>query len=64
MLETSLRGPCEGPEHSGREDAELAPQLSDVDVLEYAVDAGWIELAPSGQSVRVTAKGARTVNGT
>jgi hypothetical protein len=39
----------------------IVKQASDADVLSYAVDQGWIELAPGGHSVRVTAKGARAI---
>jgi hypothetical protein len=39
----------------------IVKQASEVDVLSYAVDQGWIALAPGGHSVRVTAKGARAI---
>lgn len=40
---------------------DLVVKASEVDELEYAVDQDWIELAPSGHLVRVTAKGARAI---
>jgi hypothetical protein len=40
---------------------DLVVKASEVDELRYAVDQGWIELAPSGHLVRVTAKGARAI---
>ena len=39
----------------------IVKQASEADVLSYAIDQGWIALAPGGERVRVTAKGARAV---
>jgi hypothetical protein len=39
----------------------IVMQPADVDVLAYAVDEGWIAVAPGGQSVRVNEKGRRLV---
>jgi hypothetical protein len=39
----------------------IVKQPADVDVLAYAVDQGWIAVAPDGQSVLVNEKGRRLV---
>jgi len=36
----------------------IVKQPADVNVLAYAVDQGWIAIAPNGQSVRVNSKAA------
>jgi hypothetical protein len=40
---------------------DVIVKASEVDELGYAVDQGWIELAPGRHLVRVTAKGARAI---
>jgi len=39
----------------------IVKQSADVEVLAYAVDQGWIAVAPNGQHVRVNDKGRRLV---
>jgi hypothetical protein len=40
---------------------DLVVKASEVDELGYAIEQGWIELAPGRSLVRVTAKGARAI---
>jgi len=40
---------------------DLVVKASEVDELGYAIEQGWIELAPGRNFVRVTAKGARAI---
>jgi hypothetical protein len=39
----------------------IVRRRSDVDVLAYAVERGWIALSPEGRSMRVTAEGRRAI---